>query len=213
MRTAVLIVLALACRPDDACRPNLSGAAVMDLTAPAAPQLPYAAQALELGRTHDEAMYAAFSRGYELAPNEAIDKAEVITEFRRAVMIVHDRARQGDYVFTAPDLAKAMAPFEGQVSFVVQVRLHPLHTYATTPPFALYVETGPATRPLAPKPFARDPVLPPGMFGPGNPIVAVRMEGAFERAGLAAAPAPSLVVTDDQANVLWKARIDLARYR
>jgi hypothetical protein len=42
---------------------------------------------------------------------------------------------------------------------------------------------------------------------------AVRLEGAFLRAEIEAAPSPVLVVTDDQANIIWKARIDLSRYR
>jgi hypothetical protein len=200
MRTTLLILIALACRPD--------------LPAPAiASQLPYARQALDLGRTRDDAMYEAFSRSYALTPADAIDRAEVVTEFRRAVMIVRDHVNQGEYTFTEQDLAKAMAPYAGQVTVIVQVRLHPLHTYANTPQYDLYVETGPATRPLAPARFRRDAVLPLGAVGPGHTILAVRLEGTFPRADIEAASAPAIIVTDDQANVLWKTRLDLTRYR
>lgn len=187
-------------------------ALVSALSAPA-PQLPYASQALDLGRTRDDALLASFHRSYELTRGDVLDRAEIVTEFRRAVMIVRAHADQGEYAFSAQDLAKAMTPFEGQVTFVVQARLHPLHTYANTPPYALYIETGPATKPIAPKPFRRDAAYPPGMAGPGNTIAGVLMEGTFLRADIEAAPAPSLVVADEQANVIWKARIDLSRYR
>jgi hypothetical protein len=198
MRTVLLVLVALA-----------SG---MQVTDPA-PQLPYARQALDLGRTRDDALLAAFHRSYELTRGDVLDRAEIITEFRRAVMMVRDHADRGEYAFSAQDLAKAMQPFTGQITFVVQARLHPLHTYANAPPYALYIETGPATKPIAPKPFRRDAAYPPGMAGPGSTISGVLMEGTFRRAEIEAAPSPSLVVADDQANVIWKARLDLTRYR
>ncbi len=175
-------------------------------------QLSPTRQALELGRTRDEAMFAAFNRGYELAPGDALDRAEVITEFRRSVLIVREHANLGEFGFSAYDLEKAMAPFAGRVTFIAQARLHPLHTYATLPQFDLYIETGPATPPLAAKPFKRDPVYPPGAEM-GAALIAVRLEGTFGREDIERAPAPALVVTDEHANVIWRARIDLGRFR
>jgi hypothetical protein len=183
------------------------------LLALAVAQLPYARQAIDLAHTRDDALYAAFNRGYDLPAGDILDHAEIITEFRRAVLIVRERADQGQYAFGERDLEKAMAKHEGRITFIVQARLHPLHTYANTPAYGLYIETGPASTPIAPKPFSREPAFPPGMAGPGNPIAAVRLEGTFPRAEIAAAAAPALIVTDDQANVIWKWRIDLARYR
>jgi hypothetical protein len=176
-------------------------------------QLPYARQAIDLAHTRDDALLAAFHRGYELPLGDVLDRAEIITEFRRAVMIVRERADQGEYAFSEQNLAKAIVPFAGQITFIVQARLHPLHTYAGAPAYGLYIESGPLTKPLAPKPFRRDPAYPPGMAAPGNAISGVLMEGTFDRDAIAAAKAPFLVVTDEQANVIWKARIDLARYR
>src|SRR3954469_2777413 len=92
-------------------------------------QLPYARQAIDLAHTRDDALLAAFHRGYELPVGDVLDRAEIITEFRRAVMIVREHADQGEYAFSELSLAKAMAPFDGQVTFIVQARLHPLHTY------------------------------------------------------------------------------------
>ena len=40
--------------------------------------------AVALGRTRDEALYDAFNRGYQLAVAPPIQRAEIITEFRRA---------------------------------------------------------------------------------------------------------------------------------
>ena len=175
-------------------------------------QLPYAPQAFDLGRTQDQSLYDAFHKGYELPVAGTLDRAEIITEFRRAVLIVRDRAGRNERVLSERDLSNAMAPFEGQVGFVVQVRLNPLHTYVGAPPYEMYVSTGRATKPLAAKPMKREAVYAPG-FGAGSTPVAVRLEGLFSRAGIEAASAPMLTILDDKADMLWQARIDLTRYR
>jgi hypothetical protein len=176
-------------------------------------QLPYAQQAFDLGRTGDAAVYDAFTRGYALAPGDTIGRAEIITEFRRAVMIVREHVGRANNTFTEHDLASAVAPFAGKVTVIVEARLHPLNTYTSVPRYDLYVETGRSTKPLAPDPFKRDPVFPFATVGPSSPIVGIRLEGTFRRADIESAPAPALVVTDDKANVIWKARLDLSRYR
>jgi hypothetical protein len=187
MRTALLMVLALA-------------------------QFPNARQAFELGRTRDDALFKAFNVGYELPVNNALDRAEIITEFRRAVLLVRDKYKFGDLGMTEFDLTKAMEPYEGTVAFVAEVRLNPLHTYATPPSYELYVATGPASKPLAANALKRDPVYPPGL-GVSVSFVGVRLEGTFNRADIERAAEPTLTVTDDKGNALWQARIDLSRYR
>ena len=68
-------------------------------------QFPNARQALDLGRTRDAALLEAFNRGYELPPNDAVDRAEIVTEFRRAVLLVRDQYNIGDFGYSERDLA------------------------------------------------------------------------------------------------------------
>jgi len=187
MRAALLIVLALA-------------------------QATPARQALDLGRTRDDALFDAFNRGYELPPSGMIDRAEVVTQFRRAVLMARDKYNIGDFGMTERDLTKAIAPFDGKVTFLAEVRLSPLHVYPAPPAYEMYVSTGPYTKPLAATTVKRDPIYPPGL-GQGTAFVGVRLEGTFERAELEKAEAPMLTVTDEKANMLWQARIELSRYR
>ena len=44
-------------------------------------------------------------------------------------------------------------------------------------------------------------------------MIAVRLTASFPRADIESAPQPALVVTDDRAEILWQARVDLGRYR
>ena len=185
--------------------------ALVALSVAALAQFPDAREALRLGRSQDEALYAAFTKGYALSAADPVDAAEIVTEFRRAVLIVRERARLGEFGFTERDLTVAIAPHLGLVTFIVQARLNPLHTYMKAPAYELYVATGPHTPPLAGKEMKRDPVYALG--GMGAPLIGVRLEITLPRAQLEAAPRPELILTDEQANVLWRSRIDLSRFR
>ena len=173
---------------------------------------PWFREAIELGRTQDEKLYEAFNKGYSFSPSGIIDSAEVITEFRRAVLIVHERARMGNFSLSQADLAKALAPYRGLVTFAVQVRLNPMNTFTAAPPYDLYISTGPDTPPLSAKPLKRDPVYPPG-GALGSSVVAVRLEASFPAAAIIAAALPQLVATDEKAEILWQTRLDLTRFR
>lgn len=178
-----------------------------------AAQADYLREAVTLGQTRDEALFASFNKSYELAASGVLDRVEIITEFRRAVLLERDQVRQGDYTFGAAELGKAMIPFKGQVTFIVQVRLHPHNTYQKEPAYDLYVSTGPRSPPVAPKTLKRQAVYAGGTGGPGTPPQAVTLEASFPRPEIERAASPFLVVTDDKAEILWQARLDLSRYR
>lgn len=169
--------------------------------------------ALRLGRTSDQALYDAFNAGYQLAASGQVSSAEVITEFRRAVQIVRDRANQGEYGFTERDLERAMVPYRGLVTIVVDIRLNPLNTYITAPRYTLYIQTSPTTGPLGPRNFERTAQFAVPMASPGTPLTGVRLQGTFSAADINAAAAPTLVVVDDKGDILWNARLDLSRFR
>src|SRR5438034_6957768 len=99
--------------------------------------------AVALGQTHDEALFASFNKSYSLASSGTIERAEIITEFRRGVLIVREHAQVGDYAFSWDALAKELAPWKGLVTFIVQARLNPMNTYIKEPAYDLYVSTGP----------------------------------------------------------------------
>ena len=185
--------------------------AVVALSFAALAQAPDAREALRLGRMQDDVAYDAFTSGYALPVANPVDSAEIVTEFRRAVLIVRERARLGEFGFTERDLNVAMTPHAGRISFVVQVRLNPMHTYAKAPPYELYLETGPTTPPLADRDLKRTPVYTLGAME--GPLFGVRLEITLPRAHVAAAARPELIVTDEHANVVWRARIDLSRFR
>jgi hypothetical protein len=101
-----------------------------------------------------EAERVQFHRGYVFdLPGDTVTQLEVITEFRRLVMITEEHLRLGDQMFSRGSRAaeEAMAPTRGLVTFKSKLRFHPLNTYATVPGFrlALGPAGSPATAPLA----------------------------------------------------------------
>jgi hypothetical protein len=177
-----------------------------------AAQASYINDALRLGRSQDASLYAAFTRGYELTVSAPIASAEVITEFRRAVLIVREHMQRGEVGYTDHELAGAIKPHVGQVTFIVNVNLHPLNTYAKMPSYDLYVSSGATTAPIASDtPIRRDPIY--AMGPPGSPLVGLRLEVSLSREKLDAARAPELIVTNENADVIWRGRLDLSRYR
>ena len=166
--------------------------------------------ALNLAQTRDDALFASFNQSYSLPAAGTIDRVEIITEFRRAVLLARDQWQQGHVGFNADDLAKALDPFKGLVTFIVQVRLNPLNTFIKEPAYDLYIATGPRSPPIAAKTLKRRPVFPPGS---NSPVLGVRLEASFPRADIERADAPSLIATDDKGETLWQQRIDLSRYR
>lgn len=169
--------------------------------------------ALRLGRTSDQALYDAFNAGYQLAPAGPVSKAEVITEFRRAVLIVRDHANQGEYGFTERDLERAIAPYRGLVTLVIEIQLNPLNTFIKAPAYSLYIQTGPSTKPLPPRDFDRTALFGVPMASPGSPLTGLRLSGTFSVADIENAVAPTIVVVDDKGDMLWTARLDLSRFR
>jgi hypothetical protein len=168
--------------------------------------------AVALGQTHDEALFESFNKSYNLSSSGTIERAEIITEFRRSVLIVREHAQAGDYSFSWDALSKALVPWKGLVTFVVQVRLNPMNTFAREPAYDLYVSTGPSSGPIASTGVKRVPIYPVGA-GPGSGFVALRLEASFPRASFTRAAMPQLIVTDEKAEPLWQARLDLSRYR
>lgn len=168
--------------------------------------------AMTLGRTSDQALYDSFNSAYALPVDPPVDSAQIVTDFRRAVLLVREHVSQGDFVMSAADLASALAPSRGLVTVIVDVKLNPLNTYGKPPSYDLYVATGPGTKPLA-APVTIDPIFPVGTVGPGHPITAIRIQTNVARADIASASRPVLVLTDQNGNVIWQTRIDITRYR
>lgn len=95
---------------------------------------------------------AQFHRQYFFdLPDATVTQIEVITEFRRMVMITEDHLRLGDAMFSRSvrDGEAALAPTRGILTLKAQLRFHPLNAYAAVPAFRLAIGEPPPDAPLS----------------------------------------------------------------
>jgi hypothetical protein len=85
-------------------------------------------------------------------PGDTVTQVEVITEFRRLVMITEDHLRVGDQMFSRGTRAAeaALAPTRGMTTLKAQLRFSPLNTYADIPAFRLALGPAATGQPLVP---------------------------------------------------------------
>jgi hypothetical protein len=169
--------------------------------------------AVALGRTRDPALYDAFHAGYVLTPSAEVQRVEVITEFRRAVLIVRQHVEMGEFSFNENNLARALVPFHGLVTFVAQLGLHPLHNFSKPPLYEMYVQTGPTTKPVPPTTFKREPVYPPGRPDTPPAMNGFLLELTVPRVDVSGASDPVLVIVNETSDVVWRGRLDMSRFR
>ena len=109
-------------------------------------------RAQQVARSRDSER-AQFHRKYLFdLPGDTVTQVEVITEFRRLVMITEDHLRVGDQMFSRGSRAAeaALAPTHGVMTLKAQLRFSPLNTYAAIPAFQLAVGPVATGEPLAP---------------------------------------------------------------
>jgi len=176
-----------------------------------APQGASLREAIALGQTRDDALYASFHKSYQLVASGTMDEIEIITEFRRAVLLVREKVMAGALAPREPELEKALQPYKDLVTVIVRARLHPFNTLIKEPAYDLYISAGPRAAPIPTKTLKRDPIY--AHSAGASTLIGVRLEASFPRAAIDAAAQPTVVVTDEKADIVWQGRLDLSRYR
>ena len=73
--------------------------------------------------------------------DDTVTQIEVVTEFRRLVLITEEHIFRGDWLFSRGVTAaeKALTPFRGMVTIRAAVRFNPLNTFITPPAYLLAI--------------------------------------------------------------------------
>jgi len=137
-------------------------------------------RALVISRARDverDKFHAAY---IQQVGQEFIESAEVVTEFRRVVLLAEEHAGKGDRMFgySVTRANDALTVWKRRVAIRARVRLHPQNNYVNAPPFTMAMEgneralIGILTEPLY--------ALPPGRKGEFVPVLGAVIEGVFE---------------------------------
>jgi hypothetical protein len=164
-------------------------------------------RAISLAKRPDTERIRFHERYIFTVGDATLDRVEVISEFRRAVLAAEERVRMGDHLFGVRDLEPALRPWRGRLSVLAHLRLHPHNTYSAVPPFDLVVEHPPASGPILPLHVERRPVY---SFA-GDPAGASYLAGAvveatFDARGVAGHP--STVSLRRNGDVIASVKID-----
>jgi hypothetical protein len=169
-------------------------------------------EALALGRGQRFDQLQAFHAGYHLPPAAPIvTELDVITPYRRAVLLAAQSARLGQR-WTTRDLAAALAPYAGRIAVHAVVRLHPQNVFVTPPPFAIELRDG-AERAIEPLDTRRDALYPPRAPREGAAMSAISVEAAFDAPALDRPSCCDVVLLDQAGAVLLRQPLALGRFR
>ena len=109
---------------------------------------------------------------------DSIEQLEVITEFRRLVLLTEARLVAGDWTFASDTRAAAAAvgPWNGRVAIRARFRFHPHNVYTSPPPIRIVVVEGAkAHEPLT---LTADPKFGLGSVPPV--LIGVVVEAGFD---------------------------------
>jgi hypothetical protein len=167
----------------------------------------------------DRALTIARSREHERAGFHApyiqqintpfVERAELVTEFRRVVLLAEERAAKGDRYpgYSVTSATEALKVWRRRVSVLARVRFHPQNNYVTVPA----VEMALVGNDRALIGVLRDPVLSlsSGRKGESSSVLGAVIEGVFEADALGQAPREFVISLEKKE--LGRVTFDLAR--
>lgn len=140
-------------------------------------------RALTIARDQDRAR-ERFHVPYIVKVNDPfVEQLEIISEFRRVVLLAEDRVRKGDraFAYSARLAANALEPWQNRVSVIARLRFHPHNAYVDVPRVDMSVD-GPNAE-EAKIGVLKEPILSlpdPNNLGGQVPVLGAVVEGVFD---------------------------------
>lgn len=136
-------------------------------------------EALRLSRTRRPSELETFTAPYIVVrggPGQP--RVEVITAFRRAVLLNLEQVNAGNYTWSPTNLGRAVAKYEGLTSIRAEVWLSPAHMYVGTPAYRLDLYDA-RNRTVMPVEEKRDPIFSAISTGETSSMTGVTLETVY----------------------------------
>ena len=170
-------------------------------------------EALRIARTRRPAEFDRFAVPYIVVRGgPGSPTLEVITEFRRAVMLARQQIDQGNHTWTPTNVASAIAKYEGLSSVRAEIWLSPAHMYVGTPSYRMDLYTA-AHRTVMPVEEKRDPIFAPMTADGNSSMTGVTLETTYRDAVLREQGCCLVVVTDPNGETVVKTHVDFSSLR
>lgn len=183
--------------------------------------------ALALGQSRIESVHTRYHQAYRLqVARPPFDYIDVVTPFRRVVLIAEERSRLGIRGFTQREAAEALGRQAGVVELHVEMTFHPQNVFVGVPAYDVELAASPDTR-VRPEEVARYPRFGPrietGSFaapagtplnqgGVAMPVTGGTLVATFPVSSLNAAGVYD-VVASEMGKELARARVNFAGLR
>jgi hypothetical protein len=193
--------------------------------------LPLINAATAIGESRVESVRTQYHRPYRVrVARPPVDYIDVVTPFRRIVLIAEDRARTGARPLGQRETLDAAGDRVSLVEFIVELTFHPLNTYVGVP---LYEVELVALQPIPPAQPTRilpvqvsrtprfgarvdgtpplSPRVPLNVPGAGEPMLGGTVVAGFDALGLESAGVYDVVVKEQKE--LARVRVNLGSLR
>jgi hypothetical protein len=169
-------------------------------------------QALTLGRGQRLDPLQQFHAGYRVEPASApLMELDVITLYRRAVMLAEQASRMGNR-WTTRDLAQALVRYDQQIGVHASVRLHPHNVFVTPPPYSIEL-VAPNGERIRPVEVQREPMYPPRAPRQGAAMSGVSVEAIFDVTALDILGCCDTVVLDQAGAQVARQHVNFVSFR
>jgi hypothetical protein len=141
-------------------------------------------RALAIGRDRERERAQFHAPYIHTITDPTLQSVEVITEFRRIVLLAEERILKGDrgFAYSSRIAEQTAQPWKGRVSVVARLRFHPFNTYVAIPEIEVAID-GPRGA-EARIGVLKDPIyaLASGKQGERVPLMGAVAEAVFESA-------------------------------
>jgi len=161
-----------------------------------------------------ESERAQFHARYLFTPrHDTVVQIEVVTEFRRLVLITEQHLFAGDQMFSRGlrEAQQALAPTKGVMTLKAQLRFHPQNAYVTVPDFKIALGRTPAgpLSSLLDTHITGDFATQPKNSKQNAPVTGATLEAKIDTMQIGQAALPIGVVLEDKE--LARTVVDFAR--
>lgn len=154
-------------------------------------------RALTIARSTDAERARFHARYIQQVNTPFVERAEIISEFRRVVLMAEEQIARGDrfFAYSTTRANDALQVFRRRVSIRAQVRFHPLNNYVSVPPVTMAL-AGNASALIG---VSREPVYGFAVeAGASAPLLGAVVVGTFNADALGQARREFVIMLDNE---------------
>lgn len=170
-------------------------------------------EAIAMGQSRIEAVRTRYHQPYRIqGTRPPIDSIEIVTPFRRVVLLAEERVRVGNRVFGQREALAALGDRAAVVEVLVEMTFHPLNVFVAVPDYSVELATASPVARISPRNISRVPRLGSAVPGGGQPLTGGTITASFD-AGTLNPTGVYDVIVSEKGKELARGRVNLGQLR